>query len=363
MSINLVSLASQYLTPELIGRIATSLGVDRTLLGKAVTALAPTLLRILSGLASTPAGARRLASTIEQTDPNILESLESAIGGSGQQSLVKEGVSTLELLLGGGSAVSALVAAVSKFAGIGKEAGTSLTGLLAPAVLGLLRKEQAAQGLDASGLAQLLASQKENISAAVPPEFGKLLSAAGAPGFESAAPQAPKVTRSSATPAASESASRSFSRLGLIAAAIAAAALVAWWFIGNRPAEVVEQTKTAAGQIAQNLSVDGVDLRSSVQTALAGLKTALQGVSDTASAQAALPQLQKESAEFQKIQDLASKLPVDAKGVLANLVASVRPAIDELFDKVLAIPGVSAIAKPVIDGLRTELDALGKAKA
>ena len=43
MSINLVSLVSQYLTPELVGRIATALGVDRTLVGKAVTALAPAL--------------------------------------------------------------------------------------------------------------------------------------------------------------------------------------------------------------------------------------------------------------------------------------------------------------------------------
>ena len=197
----------------------------------------------------------------------------------------------------------------------------------------------------------------------MPPEFGKLLSGAGLPGFESAASagsqsDAPAVE----TPVAPESASWSFSRLGLIAA-LAAAALVAWWLIGNRPSQVVEQTKTTAGQVAQTLSVDGVDLRSSVQTALAGLKTALQGVSDPASAQVALPQLQKESADFQKIRDLASKLPVDAKGVLASLVASVRPAIDELFDKVLAIPGVSAIAKPVIDGLRAELDALGKAKA
>jgi hypothetical protein len=58
--------------------------------------------------------------------------------------------------------------------------------LLAPAVFGLLGKQQAAQGLDASGLARLLAAQKDNISAALPPGFGSFLSAAGVPGFAAA---------------------------------------------------------------------------------------------------------------------------------------------------------------------------------
>ena len=76
MSINLVSLVSQYLTPELIGRIAGALGVDRSLVGKAATYLAPALLRMLAGVASTPVGARRLAETIEHQDPSILNTLE-----------------------------------------------------------------------------------------------------------------------------------------------------------------------------------------------------------------------------------------------------------------------------------------------
>ena len=76
MSINLVSLVTQYLTPALIGRIAAALGVDRTLVGKAATYLAPVLLRMLAGVASTPAGAQRLADTVEHQDPSILENLE-----------------------------------------------------------------------------------------------------------------------------------------------------------------------------------------------------------------------------------------------------------------------------------------------
>ena len=366
MSINLVSLVSQYLTPELIGRIAGALGVDRTLVGKAATYLAPALLRVLAGVAATPAGARRLAETIEHQDPSILENLESAIGGTGQHSIVKEGVTALESLLGG-SGVSALGGALSKLTGLGEEAASSLIGTLTPAVLGTLGKVQASEGLDASGLSQLLQSQKENISAALPAELGDLLGKAGVPGFTTAAPAAaaerptarerPAVARASAP----EEAPSSFN-WRLVLAAVAALALASYLYFGNRPAQVVEQTKPA-GQLAQNLTVDGVDLKSSVQTALAGLTTALQGVRDSASAQAALPQLEKDSTEFDKLRDLAGKLPIDAKTAFAALVNSLRPSIEDLFNRVLAIPGVAPIAKPVIDGLRAKLDTLSKAES
>jgi hypothetical protein len=46
---------------------------------------------------------------------------------------------------------------------------------------------------------------------------------------------------------------------------------------------------------------------------------------------------------------------------LAALIAAVRPSLEELFGKVLAVPAVAEIAKPTIDTIRTKLDALAKA--
>ena len=46
---------------------------------------------------------------------------------------------------------------------------------------------------------------------------------------------------------------------------------------------------------------------------------------------------------------------------LAALITAALPVINPLIDKVLAIPGVSDIAKPAIDSLRAQLDALAKA--
>jgi hypothetical protein len=40
---------------------------------------------------------------------------------------------------------------------------------------------------------------------------------------------------------------------------------------------------------------------------------------------------------------------------------SVRPSIDEAFNKVLAIPGVADVARPTIDAIRARLDTLSRA--
>ena len=146
---------------------------------------------------------------------------------------------------------------------------------------------------------------------------------------------------------------------------VVAAAAVAWFFLG--PPRVVEQPKTPAPAAQQPQTPappppdDSVNLQSSLESALAGVMASLQGVKDTASAKAALPELEKEAAELDKLRERSLHVPADREGALAGLVASDRPALDALFDKVLAIPGVDSIAKPAIDTLRAKLDGLGKA--
>ena len=100
------------------------------------------------------------------------------IGGSGQKALIDAGVSTLTSLLGG-STTSALTRAVGRYAGIGEGGSKSLMGVLGPIVMGVLGQQQRASGLDATGLANLLASQKDNIARALPAGFASYLSGTG----------------------------------------------------------------------------------------------------------------------------------------------------------------------------------------
>ena len=174
MSTDLVSNITQVLSSSLVARIASSLGLDKTPTEKALQAGVPGLLAALTSLVSKPAGAAALNGAIAQQQPGVLSSLASMIGGSAQKALIDTGTSTLASLLGG-TTTSALTDAIGRYAGIGDTGSKSLMGLLGPVVMGVLGQQQRASGLDATGLANLLASQKDNIARSLPAGFSKYL--------------------------------------------------------------------------------------------------------------------------------------------------------------------------------------------
>ena len=71
--------------------------------------------------------------------------------------------------------------------------------------------------------------------------------------------------------------------------------------------------------------------------------------------------MQGAAAQFDKVNGVASQLPASSRSALTALIGAVRPSLEDLFTKVLAIPGVAEIAKPTIDGVRANLDALARA--
>ena len=87
----------------------------------------------------------------------------------------------------------------------------------------------------------------------------------------------------------------------------------------------------------------------------------LPGITDAATAQAALPKLREANAQLGEIATLANSLNPERKGALAKLITAAAPAIDQMCDKVLAMPGVGDVAKPTIDELRRKIAALSQA--
>jgi len=360
MAINLVSLAMQLLTPDVVAKIASALGIDAASITRAAGASIPAVLAGLGGVASKPDGAKKLFDTVSQLEPGVLDTLVKSIGGAGQQSTIDKGSSVLSSLLGN-AGVSGLTSAVSKFAGIGQGPTSSLVGLLAPMVLGTLGKH--ASGLDASGLASLLTSQKDNINAALPSGFASLLSGTGllnsvGSAANTVASSAAQATRTATTAATTARAAvvedTSSNRLYWIIPLLLLAGL-AYYFLGNR--QTAEKAVTNA---AQGLVVNGTDYTAQVTTGLNNLKSTLEGITDGATAQAALPKLQDATAQFDKIGGILGQLSGDQKKLLSGLIGSAMGNLNPLFDKILAIPGVAAIAKPTIDGLRAKLDPLTK---
>ena len=57
---------------------------------------------------------------------------------------------------------------------------------------------------------------------------------------------------------------------------------------------------------------------------------------------------------------MLNQLSPENRKMLAELLASIRPNLDQLLDKALAIPGAAAIIKPTIDAIRAKLDTLTK---
>jgi hypothetical protein len=386
MPTNLIALIAQFLTPDMIGRIASGLGIDRSLAQKAIDAAIPALLARLAGHASKPEGARQLSNVLAQQGPDALAKLRDAINGP-QRGLGESGWDPSSALLGGGT-MNRLSAVIGNFAGIGEGTSKSLLSVLGPVVMGVLGQQQRNTGLDASGLAALLASQREEIAAAIPSGLTNQLSGAGLldavnEGARSSAAAASATanriggaserTIATASQAASAARSNAMSQLPFWLVALAVLAGLAWYFLrGHGGDEVAEETRATATQTVEqarattglataNLTVGGVDLAKQVNASVGTLSAALTGIKDIASAQAALPKIQEATAELDQVNALAAQLPPDGRKTLAGLIAAASPTIYQLCDKVVTMPGVGAIAKPAIDELRTRLDALTRA--
>jgi hypothetical protein len=173
MTDNLVSAISRFLTPDLIGKMASVSGLDRGTTQSAVGACVPAILTSLADLAAKPGGARQLADTIAEQPSGMLSNLAQTLGTGGLSA--EKGSGMLSSLLGGG-VLSTLVSTLSRFVGIGEGSTRTLMGLLTPVVLGVLGREQRAAGLETGGLARLLMGQKDQISAAMPVGLSDLLS-------------------------------------------------------------------------------------------------------------------------------------------------------------------------------------------
>ena len=178
MATNLVSLVMQFLTPDLVGRIATALGFDRNKVQSAISGAVPALLAAFNDVATQPGGAQKLADAARQ-QTGSLGNFASVLAAGGQSSLLEKGSQMLSSLVGGQNQ-NALTDAVAKFTGLGQGASGSLLGMLAPIVMGTIGQHQSAAGaLDANSIAKLFAGQKDNFAAALPSGFGSLLSGTG----------------------------------------------------------------------------------------------------------------------------------------------------------------------------------------
>lgn len=365
MANNLVSSIMRLLTPDMIGRLAGALGLDATKAQPAIAAAVPAVLAALAGVAAQPGGAQKIADTARQQS-GALGNLAGMLSPGGEKSLAQTGSQILSSLLGGSS--GALANAVGSYAGLDRNASNSLLGMLAPIVMGGVA-QQSGNDLSANGIANLLASQKDNIAAALPSGVSDMLAGTGLlgalGGSARAATAAAGQTAARAAATASSvgnvgqqaalgAASTSYRWLYWLLAVLVIAAVLYYMFARPTEQAAVPQGTTQT----QSLTVGGVDLGKQLTDTMNGLQTTITGITDAASAQAALPKLQAAEGEVDKIGATVGQLSAEQKTALKGMITPMMATLNGLFDKVLAIPGVSDVLKPTVDSLKAKLSAL-----
>jgi hypothetical protein len=180
MSVNLIDLVKSQLGGQVLNQVSGLLGESPDKTQSAVNGAIPALLGGLLGSASKGNGAANMLSALNGVDDSMLGNFAGLLGGGNQSSgLMDMGGKLLGSLLGG-SGVSGLTNAISGFSGLGKGAAGSLLGLLAPLLMGTIKRQlTGGGGLNVGNLTNLLMGQKDNIAAAMPAGLDKQLQSAG----------------------------------------------------------------------------------------------------------------------------------------------------------------------------------------
>jgi cell division protein FtsX len=125
----------------------------------------------------------------------------------------------------------------------------------------------------------------------------------------------------------------------------------------ERATDSAEQAARSAEETTAALTVEGVDLGKEVGTSVSDTVSALEGITDKASAEAALPDLKAVQTKLDGLGGKVEQLPQQAKESLASLLGDSLPELQDLVTKVEGIEGVGPVVKPTLDGIMTKLDA------
>ncbi len=383
MSFNLMELVKDQVGDQLLGSIGGVLGTDGSQTTGALSGALPGLLSGLMASSSSPAGAEALLDTAKKQDDGLLGNMGNLLGGDQSNALASQGNSILSSLLGSG-ALGQLAGVIASFSGISRGNSSSLLGMLAPIIIGVIKNKVMDGGMNASALSSMFTQQKDNINAAMPQGFSDQLQSAGffdsisaQPAVSAPAPK-PAVQQAPAAPAAPAASSGGLPKWLLPAVAVVVLGGFGLQYLGkgkeaaNEAVSDVQSTATQATQQVTEVSADalqaakdampaGVDL-TKITDALEGMfgstTEALSGITDVESAKAALPDIQAATSSLGGMSDVITRLPDAAKGpisaVLNNGIAGLQP----LIEKVTAIPGVGALIQPVIGPVLETLQGL-----
>ena len=358
MSMNMMEILKGQLGGMVAEKLGQSAGLNPAQAESGIGALLPTILGGLMKQSSTSAGADALDQALQgdDYDGGMFDNISDMLTGGGDTSAMSGlGGGVVKMLFG--DKIGSILDIVSKVTGMKAGAGGSLLAILAPLVMSFLGKQKRSLGLDSGGMANLLMSQKDEVAKAMP---GGMAGALGLTelGFEDTPAAVP-----AATPQAQPQTPAAGGGMGKLLAIpiIALLGYLGWTaFQGGGPevpdangiqeqvGETVDGTMGGLGDVA---SMGPDDVTGKFKDLFSGYQETLSDVTDEASAKAALPEMESLNEKLGGMAGMMDKLPAGVKSQVTGGLAGMIEPIKAMLDKVMAIPGVGPILKPVVDNM------------
>ncbi len=381
---NIVDLISSQLTGDVLGKLGGLVGGTQQQTQSASAAAVPALLQVFGKLASSRGGAEQLAGAMGGLDLSTLGNLAGLLAGGNASSLGNTGGNILGQLLGGGSNLTKLAGMLASFVGSQPGMMQKLLTYLAPIALGMVAKQFTGRP-DAAGVQRLFSEQASNISGALPKglslgDIGSLLPSGS--GSSSHGPSHSQGHRHEPAAAGAP---------GWLLPLLALAALGVGAYLFTRPKAEVKDEKVAIAvdetkvgpvtdRVTEVIEERGNQLIDTVQEVLTidpkfleavkvgttatelfgGLTKTLSGVTDEASARAALPTLEGFGPLLETLETEAGKLPAEEKPALTEFVGKNLGLLQKVIDTVMKIPGVKDILGAVVTPMVETLTKLAK---
>jgi hypothetical protein len=384
MSFNLVDLVKGQLGGPALGQLGSLLGEDSNKTEAALGAAIPGLLSGLTSSANADGGGS-LFNAVKDADDSLLDNIGGMLTGGNSSNVMNQGSNLLGSLLGNG-AMGGLASAVAGLTGIGGKSSSGLMGILAPIVMGIIkRKLFGGSGFsqNAGGLLSLLNGQKDNVQAAMPAGFSDQLQSSGfmdqMANFGSGAANAAGNAANAAGDAVSGAANTvgnaagnaadaagnaaasggGFLKKFLPIAILVALALLAWNFIKGKSAPEMDVSATVEGAMP-SIDVDGTDVGAEFGNIFSSATSTVAGITDVDSAKAAVPSFEDITGKVDGLSGIWDKVPEAGRGQLGGMISDNIGTLQPALDKVSEIPGVGDVIGPVAGPLMEKLMAFTK---
>ena len=384
MSFNLVDLVKGQLGGPALGQLGSLLGEDSNKTEAALGAAIPGLLSGLTSSANADGGGS-LFNAVKDADDSLLDNIGGMLTGGNSSNVMNQGSNLLGSLLGNG-AMGGLASAVAGLTGIGGKSSSGLMGILAPIVMGIIkRKLFGGSGFsqNAGGLLSLLNGQKDNVQAAMPAGFSDQLQSSGfmdqmansGSGAANAAGNAANAAGDAVSGAANTvgnaagnaadaagnaaASGGGFLKKFLPIAILVALALLAWNFIKGKSAPEMDVSATVEGAMP-SIDVDGTDVGAEFGNIFSSATSTVAGITDVDSAKAAVPSFEDITGKVDGLSGIWDKVPEAGRGQLGGMISDNIGTLQPALDKVSEIPGVGDVIGPVAGPLMEKLMAFTK---